>query len=209
MDVTLDDLLACRDIERGDFVQGTYLSKFCRSDRRVQLIMERPGRAGEYFIRLRKAIELSAGCSYLDVHYTLEDLPASAVLHFAVEINLASMAGHARDRYYTDERGLSLGMLDSPLDLSETNGVSLTDEWLDLAVGLNWSRPAGLWCYPIATLSQSEGGYEAVYQSSAIVPHWHINGDASPRWDVHIRWNLDQVAALTGSAAKLLTTDNT
>ena len=52
----------------------------------------------------------------------------------------------------------SSGMLDARLDLPHTSGLTLTDEWLDLSVGLGWSQAAGLWCFPIETVSQSEGG---------------------------------------------------
>ena len=59
-------------------------------------------------------------------------------------------------------------------------GVSLTDEWLDLVGRPRAGRsPAGLWCFPIETVSQSEGGFEGVYQSSAVIPHWHVTADAS------------------------------
>src|SRR5207248_11003365 len=42
-EVTLEDLLACRDVERGDFAGGAYLSKMSRGPKRVALAMERPG----------------------------------------------------------------------------------------------------------------------------------------------------------------------
>jgi len=101
------------------------------------------------------------------------------------------MAGHADDRYYSDAQGARLGVLDSRIDLAHTEGIALTDDWLDLAVGLSWSRPGGLWCYPIETVSQSEGGFESVYQSSAVVPHWHVMADETGRWDVLIRVALE------------------
>ncbi len=191
IDVTLDDLTACRDVERGDFVMGTYLARAQRDARRVALVMERPGLADGHTVRIKKSIALAAGSSVLEVHYELFDLPRESCLHLAVELNLAAMAGHADDRYYSDAQGARLGVLDSRLDLAHTEGVSLTDEWLDLTVGLTWSRPGGLWCYPIETVSQSEGGFEGVYQSSAVVPHWHVTADETGRWDVLIRLALE------------------
>ncbi len=187
VDVTLEDLAACGDVERGDFVTGTYLARAQRDSRRVLLAMERPGMASGHAIRIKKSIALAAGAPALDVHYELLDLPPGVCLHFAVELNLAAMAGHATDRYYSDTQGARLGMLDARIDAPHTEGLSLTDEWLDLAVGLSWSRPGGLWCYPIETVSQSEGGFEGVYQSSAVVPHWHVTADETGRWDVRIR----------------------
>ena len=191
IDVTLDELAACHDVERGDFVTGTYLARAQRDSRRVALVMERPGHADGQTVRIKKSIALVAGSPVLEVHYELFDVPRETCLHFAVELNLAAMAGHADDRYYSDAQGARLGVLDSRIDLAHTEGIALTDEWLELTVGLSWSRPGGLWCYPIETVSQSEGGFEAVYQSSAVVPHWHVTADDTGRWDVLIRLALE------------------
>ncbi len=199
LDTSLGDLRSCRDLEFGDFAMGTYLARVERTPERVTLHMERPGRADGHVIRVRKSITLEAGSPTLDVHYQIEDLPVGVPLHFAVEFNLAAMAGHAADRYYSATNGQHLGMLDTPLDLKELEGLTLTDEWLDLTASLRWSVPAALWCFPVETVSQSEGGYEGVYQSSAVIPHWIIRADESRRWDVQIRWTLDR--ARTEAAA--------
>jgi len=191
IDVTLEDLSACREIEQGDFVTGTYLSKGLRDPKRVALVMERPGLADGHSVRIKKTIELAADSPALDVHYELSDLPREACLHFAVELNLAAMAGHAEDRYYSDSTGRKLGMLDSRVNLPHTEGVSLSDEWLDLKLGLTWSLPGGLWCFPVETVSQSEGGYEGVYQSSVVLPHWHVTADDTGRWTVRIHLTLE------------------
>jgi alpha-amylase len=190
VDATLDDLIAGREVECGDFAGGAYLARIQREARRVAAFLERPGRAGEHSIRIRKTIELRAGSPELAVSYLLEDLPRDECLHFAVEINLAAMAGHAPDRYYSDPSGARLGPLDARLDLPHASGLTLTDEWLDLSVALDWSQAAGVWCFPIRTVSRSEGGIEGVYQSSAIIPHWHVTADEHGRWDVRIRWRI-------------------
>ncbi|WP_435006645.1 alpha-amylase/4-alpha-glucanotransferase domain-containing protein [Tundrisphaera lichenicola] len=191
VEATLLDLKTCRDVERGDFATGTYLSRIHRNAHQVALIMERPGVAYGHSIRIRKTISLEANSGILEAAYVLEELPEDVTIHFAVEINLASMAGRAPDRYYCDNDGRRLGMLDSRLDLSKVEGISMTDEWLDLVVGLRWTEPADLWCFPIETVSQSEGGFEGVYQSSSVVPHWYIKSDETRRWEVRIRLSSD------------------
>jgi 4-alpha-glucanotransferase len=190
VDLTLDDLVAGREVECGDFAGGAYLARVQREPRRVGVVMERPGRAVDHTIRIRKTIELWAGSPDLAVSYLLEDLPAGECFHFAVEINLAAMAGHAPDRFYSDPTGARLGMLDARLDLPHASGLNLTDEWLDLAIALGWSQAAGVWCFPIRTVSRSEGGIEGVYQSSAVIPHWHVTADDRGRWEVRIRIGL-------------------
>lgn len=191
----LDDLVAGRDVEQGDFVTGTYLAKLQRNSDRVVLTMERPGRADGHTIHIRKAIALEAGSPTLEVMYVLEDLPPGTPLHFAIEINIAAMAGHAPDRYYADANGARLGPLDTRLELPHAIGVSLVDEWLDLSVDLRWSVSSGLWCYPIETVSQSEGGFEGVYQSSAVIPHWIITPGESRRWELRVAWTMDRAHA--------------
>jgi 4-alpha-glucanotransferase len=190
IDATLADFQANRHVELGDFTTGTYLSRVHRGLDGVALIMERPGLADGHPVQVRKTIALEADDDTLDVHYVLEGLPIGVPLHFAVEINLAAMAGHADDRYYSDPGGRRLGPLDARVDLEQVAGVNLTDEWLDLAVGLRWSIPGDLWCLPIETVSQSEGGFEGVYQSSAVVPRWRVEADESRRWEVRIRWSI-------------------
>ena len=75
------------------------------------------------------------------------------------------MAGHAEDRYYSDARRRPARHARHPARHAPLpRESSLTDEWLDLGVGLRWSLPGGLWCFPIETVSQSEGGFEGVYQ---------------------------------------------
>ena len=202
-DVRLDDLIAARDVERGDFVAGAYMAKAHRERDRVALVMERPGWADGHSIRVRKTIELAAGSTALEVRYELEGLPADARLHFAVEINLAGMAGHADDRYYSNLDGDKLGMLDARIDEPHLSGLNLADEWLDLAVGLSWTKPGGLWCFPIETVSQSEGGFEGVYQSSAVVPHWHVAADESGRWEVAIQLSVDSFKPVASAADSL------
>jgi 4-alpha-glucanotransferase len=204
LDVTLNDLARCRDVERGDFATGTYLARISRGDDRVTLAMERPGKADGHVVTIRKTLSLEAGSPNFTVDYVLEGLPPDVSLHFAVEMNLAAMAGHADDRYYSIE-GRKLGMLDAHLDLADVDGVTLTDEYLDLGVSLGWSEAAALWCFPIQTVSQSEGGFEGVYQSSAVIPHWVVRADESHRWSVRITWTigLAQLTAGVGMFAQV------
>lgn len=191
-EVTLDDLVAARDVEGGDFALGTYLSKVRRDPEQVALVMERPGRALGHLIHVRKTITLAANSSSLDVHYVLDELPEGVPIHFGIEFNVAGMAAGADDRYFSDESGRRLGRLDERLDLPRADAIRMTDEWLDLAVGLSWSQTAALWCAPIETVSQSESGFEGVYQCSSLIPRWRIVADATRRWEVQLRWSLQR-----------------
>ena len=43
----------------------------------------------------------------------------------------------------------------------------------------------------------AEGGFEGVYQSSAVIPRWIINADSSRRWSVRLAWTMGR--AVEGS----------
>lgn len=79
-------------------------------------------------------------------------------IHFGVEFNFAAMPGGASDRYYYDDHGRTLGLLDAQLSLEPMDRIGLVDEWLGVDAALETSVPAGMWAMPIQTVSQSESG---------------------------------------------------
>jgi hypothetical protein len=76
------------------------------------------------------------------------------------------------------------------LDLQEATQLGLTDEWLGIDVQLVSNCPTGFWTFPIETVSQSEGGFELVHQSVAVLPHWHVRGDAAGKWTATLQLNV-------------------
>ena len=102
-----------------------------------------------------------------------------------MEFNFAGLPSQADDRFfYQDEPSSRLGHLGSRLDLQDTRQLGLMDEWLGLNLSWDSNQPAGMWTYPIETVSQSEGGFELVHQSIVVQPHWLVRGDADGRWSV-------------------------
>jgi alpha-amylase len=188
---TLDDLSALRETELGDFVTGAYEHRIKRSGPTVQLILERAGQAGGAAVRLTKEITLQPGSDVLAVHYRLENLPRARPMCFAVEFNFAGMAAGADDRYFYFNGQARAGQLQTLQDRTEADAIGLVDEWLGLDVSLSLSRLGGIWALPIQTVSQSEGGFELVHQSTAVLPHWQLEPDGQGRWEVTIEMKLD------------------
>ncbi len=177
--------------ELGDFAAGNYEARIRRSTSKVQIQLSRQGTVGEIPVGLSKTVTVQAGSSVLLIDYELEGLPAEAVLHFAPEFNFAGLPGGADDRYFHDGQDNQLGRLGSFQDLQEAYRLHMTDQWLGIDVGLTLSQPAGLWAFPIESVSQSEGGFEGVHQQVCVIPHWLVRGDAQGRWSVRIELNLD------------------
>jgi alpha-amylase len=180
-----------RAAQWGDFISSGYETRLRRNPDRVQVQLSRQGHASGVPIRLSKAVTLSAGSTTLEIAYLLEDLPPHQAFHFAVEMNFAGLPAGADDRYFHDADHRRLGQLGTRLDLSEARSLGMVDEWLGIGVDLRASRPTGFWAFPIETVSQSEGGFELVHQSVAVLPHWIVQGDADGRWSVTIHMAVD------------------
>jgi len=182
--------------EIGDFLTGVYQTRIRRSDDRVAAVMSRDGQAGEHPVRLTKTVVLdSASGGTLEVTYELENMSPGASMHFGVEFNFSTVAAGQPDRYYYAENGQQLGQLESIQNLHETTRIGLVDEWLGLDATVELSQPGGIWAVPVETISQSEGGFELVHQSCAVVPHWEFVVPEDGCWSVKILLSIDTAAA--------------
>ena len=94
-------------------------------------------------------------------------------MHFAVEFNFAGMPAGADDRYFhagIDAQRPRLGRLGSQLDLADADALGLTDEWLGIDVGLEFSRRR--------TSGPSRSKPSANRKAAS---NWSTNRSASPR----------------------------
>jgi 4-alpha-glucanotransferase len=194
-ETTLEAVISGQAPQRGDFLNGAYEARIRRNPDRIQVQLSREGLACGLPVRITKGLTLDAGSSTLQVAYLLENLPQNQPLHFAVELNFAGMPAGAEDRYFSDIDGNRLGQLGTQLDLADALGLNLTDEWHGLVAGLKMSRKTRFWTYPVETVSQSEGGFELVHQSVAVLPHWLVEADKDGRWSVTMQLTLDTALA--------------
>ena len=199
LDAALEAVATCRAAQRGDFVGGAYEGRIRRNPDRIQVMLSREGQVDGLPVKITKGVTLDAGSPTLIIAYLLEGLPSDRALHFAVEFNFALPAG-CDDRYFLDAGGQRLGHLGTQLDLPATQSLTLVDQWLGIEAGLKISRPAALWAFPVETVSQSEGGFELVHQSVAVVPHWFVTAENGPRWAVTMQLTLDTSRAESRSA---------
>jgi alpha-amylase len=190
-DASLEAVVSGQAPQQGDFLNSAYEARIRRNPDRIQVQLSRDGLAGGAPLRITKGLTLDAGSSTLQVAYLLENLPQNHPLHFAVEMNFAGLPAGAEDRYFSDSEGNRLGQLGARLDLADAFGLSLTDEWQGIDVGLKMSRKTRFWTFPVETVSQSEGGFELVHQSVVVMPHWIVEADKEGRWSVTMQLSLD------------------
>jgi alpha-amylase len=127
----------------------------------------------------------------LHISYAFDNLPPNETIHFGIEFNFAGIAADSEDRYFYDSNGRQFGPINSRLDWSDVPRIGLVDEWLGVDASLEFSKPAGIWSIPIQTVSQSEGGYELVYQSCSMLTHWEFPVSEDGRWEVEIALSID------------------
>ena len=157
-----------------------------------------------------KAVTLAAASDEFTVTYLLENLPAGRELHFAVELNFAGLAADAEDRFFSGLDGSRLGHLGTQLDLTDCEGLGVTDQALGLALDLTLNRRGGIWAFPVQTVHPVEvhpaegqpgtAQAERIHQSVCVMPHWRVRGDAAGRWAVQMNLRAMTSQGL-GSAA--------
>ena len=98
----------------------------------------------------------------------------TARVRFTSEVNLSLLAGDADDRFF-EVPGATLAdkKLKSAGENADATGIDLVDRWSGFRIALRFPK-ASLWRYPVETVSQSEGGFEATYQGSCIAPVWTL-----------------------------------
>ncbi len=173
-------LLHCDYGELGDFVNQPYRSTVDGTPEHVIVEFERSGAlwiAGlKHKLRVRKTFRYTVASNAFTVDYCVENLESSPIdIHFGVELALGGMAGDAPDRYYTiDGKPLRGGRLRSEGEHASVGAFGATDEWMNVDVEFTLGLPAGLWRFPIETVSLSEAGFERLYQGSVMIPHWRF-----------------------------------
>lgn len=186
-ETTLEQVMQGNAVLWNDTLAGEYTATIHSNPERVRIVMSREAQILDHAVRITKAVLLRAGSPTLEIAYRLENLPADRPLLFAAEFNFAGLPAGADDRYFRTADGAKLGQLGTPLDLHQAAGLTLVDDWLRLEVDLQFSRATELWSYSVATVSQSEGGFELVHQSVAVQPHWLVLPDETGRWTTVMR----------------------
>jgi len=123
---------------------------------------------GQAFREVRNEISIDGAA--LKAEWTLRP-SRSEDLRAGLELILNLLAPDAPDRYFVFPDQPEKPRLNWT---GEAHGdcIALVDEWLDVRINVRVRPAPTWWIYPIFTVSQSEGGFEKVYQGSSILPHW-------------------------------------
>lgn len=130
---------------------------------------------GEAALQIEKKFTAALDASGLEVEWTVTALGETRQTRFASEFLFCLLAGNAHDRTITwEENGqIRKDILASRGEMPAAP-VTLTDEWLQLSATLKAEGASLFWRDALETVSQSEGGYERVYQGTCVLPIWDL-----------------------------------
>lgn len=181
--------------ESADFAGGNYAITACTA-KAVTLALEgAPGAAipeGDRLLRATKTLSFQPapnGFSAVCKTELVRPIPAASGANRSqqfcagVEVVLNLLAPNEPDRYFEFSRNRH------PLAWSGIvpgNQILAVDEWQDVAIELNAPHVSHLWVAPIETVSESEDGFERVYQGSQILAVWPVELAAGAAWTVEV-----------------------
>jgi alpha-amylase len=192
-DVTLQDFSRSAYTELGDFVNQAYTAQLTQTGDRLTLKLARAGGVWRDKVcqplRIEKTVSLAAGQLAVDVAYQLTNTgPASIGARFGVETNLG-IAGSDGPQAYSVWPGGELARLNVLHEFKSATEVALVHEWYGRVI-LTADKPARWWQFPLETISNSDAGFERVYQGTSVTCHWPLELQAGETWAVHLRFRL-------------------
>lgn len=109
-------------------------------------------------------------------------------VRFGVELNVF-MSGLAFGRSHITVGGHRV-LLDNPISMSGVERFTMSDQEPGPELCTELSRPAMLYSHLVATVSQSEDGYERTVQAIAAMPTWDLSLNPGEVWEGRVEVTL-------------------
>ena len=192
-ETTLEDYAAGTFSEDGDFVNQPYqiAGQPAGKPGSIEIMLARRGGLfqpdGVKPVEVRRRFTFDSSRTGFTCRYTIINLgPQTAQARFGIELNLNLLAGDAWGRYafIGDTPATDDARLVSQGEATEVSRFGLVDEFQNIKIVFQVSRPSTLWRAPIQTVSLSAEGYEKVYQGTSLVPTWWLSLGRDERWDL-------------------------
>ena len=111
-------------------------------------------------------------------------------LAIGIESVVNLLAPTEPDRFFETPFGLHnlrfSGALPGPV-------LRMEDGWQRLRIGLHAPGAEQFWIAPIETVSESEEGFERVYQGSQILAVWRPDLSTAKSWSGHVVWRIEAI----------------
>ena len=130
----------------------------------------------EKHLAVEKTYRFDPKKAVLEVRYSLQNKGEKPLdFIWVVEHNFTLLAGDAADRAYILPEGrLEDSRMASAGVLPDIQTLGMRDEFFGFELQLKYSPAVELWRFPVETVSQSEEGFESIYQGSCIAGCWRV-----------------------------------
>jgi hypothetical protein len=195
-DTTLENFARCKYGEQGDFVNQIYHFDVERSHEQASIKLWRDGHVwvGKDFhpVRVEKRVIIPKGIPQFTVEFHLANGTTNNVsLWYATEISFNFLSKIDPDSgLQVDNQLVSFS---EALQKKEVNILVLKDGIRKVEITLGFSKTAHLWQFPLHTISQSESGYEKVYQGTVLLPNWHVSLGPKGTWKSVMTFNFKEM----------------
>ena len=124
-------------------------------------------------------------------------------MQVGIEIILNFLAPDEPDRYFEFGGGRHLLRWAAAIPGPELpqGRLRVVDEWQNVAATLAAPGASQVWVAPIETVSESEEGFERVYQGSQILAVWPVNFSAGALWRGSVSLHIEPVRPSDTEAA--------
>lgn len=202
---TRTDYDAVRLEESATFAGGAYRVKKCAGGEIVFDLdgsLEIPGAGSSTGLSAVKEFRVTSsenGCRLrCGVRVGIQKNATAEALKFqaGLEIVINLLAPNEADRFF--EVGAKRELERHPLNWSgEAAGPALrvVDEWQNVAMGMDAPGAQSYWIAPIETVSESEEGFERVYQGSQILAVWPVELTRGVDWEGELTVNVSKAHA--------------
>ena len=179
-DTTADDWAAARIEDLGDLVDGAYAVEKLGPGR---LIVSRETTLGKTRVQAMKTISLGgdrrAPTMSIDVEVEHRGGPALDA-RIGIELSVTMLGGGGNPAAWWDVGGDRVAH-DASGSAKEISSVAQGNDYMGVSVE-SATTAADAWFAPIETVSNSEDGFERVYQGSGLLLSWSVHLADGERW---------------------------
>jgi 4-alpha-glucanotransferase len=126
--------------------------------------------------------------------------PGAASVYVGVESVLNFLAPSSPDRYF--ETGGARYPLRWGAQVPAA-ALRVVDEWQGVGVTLSASDARDFWITPIETVSESEDGFERIYQGSQIIAVWPVELAQGAEWKCRLRLSVENLVSTKAMETKI------
>jgi len=196
-DINIDSFKRMKYKELGNFINTRYnVEEFNRNHNEIILSKEGIISQNEREVSIKIIKRYVFHKNSIDVYYTLHNTSDTQLeTYFASEMNYSFASNKMESMRLFIVRDKKEQEI--PRDCHETDQcreLMMEDRLNEAHVQIEFSETTKrFWSLPVETLSQTITGIEPIYQSTCLVPIWHINLEADDAWETHIHVSIDGI----------------